>query len=151
MRTGFQNRPGVVYDPADKTRVFAEDMQAIADYINVTGIANLRIDKTGITVDGGGSPISSGSKGFITIPFNATITNWYVVADQNGDVVFDIKRSGASIINAGNKPTLSGASSANGAVTAWESADITAGDILEFVINSVATLTRATLVLKLNK
>lgn len=34
MRTGFQNRPGVVYEATDLQRVFAQDMQDIADFIN---------------------------------------------------------------------------------------------------------------------
>lgn len=31
---------------------------------------------TGVTVDGGGSVITTGSKGYITIPFTCTVTNW---------------------------------------------------------------------------
>ena len=34
MRTGWQNRPGVVYNSNDLTRVFAEDMQSISDFQN---------------------------------------------------------------------------------------------------------------------
>lgn len=33
MRT-FENRPGQVYDPTDLTRLFAEDINSIVDYVN---------------------------------------------------------------------------------------------------------------------
>jgi len=107
---------------------------------------------TGVTVDGGGSVITTGSKGYITIPFTCTITNWYLAADVSGSVVFDVKRSGTSIIGGGgNKPTLSSQSSANAAVSSWTSTSISTGDILEFNVDSAATITRVNLVLKLAK
>jgi hypothetical protein len=34
MRTGFTNRPGIEYDEDKLDRFFAEDMQAVADFIN---------------------------------------------------------------------------------------------------------------------
>jgi hypothetical protein len=102
----------------------------------------------GITVDGSGSVVTTGSKGFVTVPYTCTITNWYLAADQSGSVVIDIKRSGTSIIGAGNKPTLSSAISGNAAVSSWTSVAVTAGDILEFVVDSASTLTRVNLVIK---
>ena len=103
----------------------------------------------GITVDGAGSVVTAGSKGFVTIPYSCTITNWYLAADQSGDVVIDMKRGGTSIIGTGNHPTLSTTQSGNAAVSGWTSVAITAGDILEFVVTRTpATLTRVNLVIK---
>ena len=107
------------------------------------------INTFGITVDGQGSVLTTGSKGFITVPYNCTITNWYLAADQAGDIVFDIKRSGTSIIGAGNLPTLSAAQSSNTDVSGWTSVVVADGDILEFEITGTpATLTRVNLVIK---
>lgn len=103
----------------------------------------------GITVDGAGAVLTTGSKGLVTIPYDCTITNWYLAADQAGDVVFDVKRSATSIIGTGNHPTLAAVRSANATVSGWTSAEIAAGDVLEFEITGTpATLTRVNLVIK---
>jgi hypothetical protein len=106
----------------------------------------------GITVDGQGGVVSTGSKGFVTIPYNCTITNWYVSSDVSGSIQFDIKRSGTSIVGGGgNKPLLSSAISGNAAVASWTSTSVTAGDILEWNVDSATTITNATVVLKVVK
>jgi hypothetical protein len=114
-------------------------------------VANGNVGVFGITIDGGGSAPSTGSKGFVTIPFNCTIKNWYLAADVSGSCVIDVKRSGASIVGAGNKPTLTSAISGNAAVASWTSVAVTSGDIIEFNLNSVSTLTRVNLVIKVTK
>jgi len=103
----------------------------------------------GITVDGGGSVITTGSKGFVTIPYDKTILNWYLVAGITGSIVFDIKRNGTSIIGTGNKPTLSSQISANAAVSGWTSVALTAGDILEFNVDSIGIITWVNLIIKI--
>jgi len=113
--------------------------------------SNLIIDDFGITIDGGGAVPGTGSKGFITIPYSGTITNWYLAADQAGSCVIDVKISGSSIIGTGNKPTLSSVQTGNAAVSGWTSTSISAGDIIEFNLNSVTTITRVNLVIKLNR
>lgn len=114
-----------------------------------TGVTGVGVNCFGITIDGAGSVITTGSKGFVTIPYTCTITNWYLAADQSGSVVIDVKRSGTSIVGgSGNKPTLSSAISGNAAVASWTSVAVTAGDILEFNVDSASTLTRVNLVIK---
>lgn len=106
----------------------------------------------GLSVDGMGSVVTTGSKGFITIPYNCTITNWYVSANVSGSIQFDIKRSGTSIVGGGgNKPLLSSAISGNAAVSGWTSTAVTAGDILEWVVDSGTTITQCTVTLKVIK
>jgi hypothetical protein len=65
--------------------------------------------------------------------------------------VIDVKRGGTSIVGAGNKPTLSGAQSGNAAPASWTSVAVAKGDILEFNLDSVATITRVNLVLEMQK
>jgi len=107
----------------------------------------------GITVDGSGSALTTGSKGFRTIPDAATIVGWQIVTDQSGSIVFDIKKCAhanfptTSSICASAKPTVSSAQIAHDeTLTGWTTA-IDAGDILEFVVDSASTVTRATLTL----
>lgn len=138
--------------------IFVGDISNTAQDVAMSGA--VLIDDTGattttatfgVTVDGGGAVPVTGSLGFITIPYNCTITNWYMVANVSGSAVIDVKRSGSSIVGAGNKPTLSSQSSANAAVSGWTSVSISAGDIIEFNLNSAATLSRLNLVLKVTR
>lgn len=116
--------------------------------------ANQATSSLGVTLDGQGGIVTTGSKGFVTIPYSCTITNWYVSADVSGTIQFDIKRSGTSIVGAGNKPALSSAISGNAAAASWTSVTVTAGDILEWVVDSSpapASITNVSLVLKVTK
>lgn len=124
---------------------------------NWTQQAATQIAGPGITIDGGGSAITTGIKGSVSIPYSGIINSVTLIADQTGDIVIDIKKSTyggfptTSSICAAAKPTLSGAQKSEDlTLTGW-STSITAGDILEFTVDSAATLTRCTLVLKVTK
>jgi len=115
--------------------------------------SNLNALKTrsfGITLDGQSTVLSTGSKGFVTLPYAGTITNWYITGDQAGSVVVDLKRSGVSIIGAGNKPTLSSQQRANATPSSWTSVAISDNDEIEFVVDSATTVTRINLFIKVN-
>jgi hypothetical protein len=138
--------------------IFVGDISNVAQDVAMSGV--VAIDDTGatttkgtfgITIDGGGAVPGTGSQGFVTIPYSCTITNWYMAANASGSAVIDIKRSAASIVGGGNKPTLSSQSSANAVVSSWTSASISAGDIIEFNLDSASTLTRVNLVLKVTR
>jgi hypothetical protein len=113
----------------------------------------------GITVDGGGSVITTGSKGFAQVNYNCTVSQWTLLADVSGTASFDIKRATfagfpttASIIGAsGNPPILAGDRKQTAAPTSWTSTIISAGDVIEFVVSSIATCTRLNLTLQLTK
>ena len=122
-----------------------------------TGVSTVRV--YGVTIDGGGEAISTGSKGFAYATWSCTISKWVVLADQSGSVVVDVKRvaeptwpatsiTTASIVGAGNKPTLSSKQGNAATPAAWTSVAIAAGDIIEFNVDSVTSVTRLTLVLK---
>ncbi len=108
-------------------------------------------------IDGGGSAILTGSKGFLVVDFACTIQNNTLLADQSGSIVVDIKKIDYATfpttvsICAAAKPTLSTAQKSQDAtLTGWTTA-ITAGDILEYVVDSATTVTRVTLSLKVVK
>ena len=107
-------------------------------------------DSFGIVVDGAGTAITTGSKGVRYIPWDCTITGWDIRSDVSGSCVFDIKRSATSLAGT-EKPTLTASTSnADTALTTWTTSLI-AGDVVEFVVDSASTLTRATLTILVTK
>lgn len=108
-------------------------------------------------IDGGGSAITTGSKGFLQIPAAYTITGWTLVADQVGSAVIDVKKSTyanfptTSSICAADLPTLSAVQkNQNLSAGTWTTA-VSAGDVLEFVVNSAATVTKLSLTIVATK
>lgn len=110
-------------------------------------------------IDGSGSALTTGIKGDLTIPFNATITQWTLLADQSGSVVIDIWKDTfanypptvADTITAAAKPTITTATNGQSStLTAWTTA-ITAGDTIRFNVDSITTITRVTLSLKVTR
>ena len=95
--------------------------------------------------------MTTGSKGFVTIPYDCTITDWYLAADQSGSIQFLVKNNGDVITSEGDNPLikLTASQSGNGGSEAWTFPIIAAGDILEFEIpGTPATITRVNLVIK---
>lgn len=116
--------------------------------------AAVRTTTIGITVDGGGSVLTTGLKGFFRVPQAATITKATLIADAAGDIEFDVLKSTyagfptqASIV-ASAPPTLSGVQkSEDSTLTGWTTA-IAAGDVIGYEITGVPdTITRVTLIL----
>lgn len=102
----------------------------------------------GITIDGGGSAITTGTKGFIRIPYNCTITGWSLLSENSGSIVIDVWKDTyanypptvSDSIAGSEKPTLTSAiKNENLAVTTW-STNIVAGDIIGFSVTSVTSV-----------
>lgn len=114
---------------------------------------NDKIDTIGITVDGGGAAITTGIKGYFSVPYDCTIIGNRVMADQSGSIVFDVWKdiwanyppTVADTITAAAKPTLSAADhSEDTTLTGWTKS-IKAGDVLGYKVDSATTVTRVTL------
>lgn len=110
-------------------------------------------------IDGAGSTITTGEKGYIVAPFSGTITVAELEADQSGSIVVDVWKvayssfppSASNSICASAKPTLSSAqSSRDTTLTGWTVA-VAAGDVLAFNVDSVTTVQRVTLTLYMTK
>jgi len=93
------------------------------------------------------------------IPFDCTIEMVTLLADQSGNLVVDIWNDTyanfpptvADTICAAAKPTLAAADKyQDSTLTGWTTA-ISAGDILRFNVDSVATITRVTLMLRVRR
>jgi hypothetical protein len=113
----------------------------------------------GIVIDGAGSAVTTGLKGFLRIPYACVINSVDIVADQTGSAVIDIWADsyanfppavGDSIV-ASAKPTLSSAQkSQNATLTGWTTS-LSEGSYLAFNVDSAATVTRITLTLKVTR
>jgi len=157
----------------------ASHASAGSDPLNVTSLAGfpggttnfLRADNTfaapsvsstltgsiGLTIDGGASVITTGVKGYVEIPFACTIQAVTLLANVSGSIVIDIWKDtyvnyppvvGDTIV-ASAKPTISSAiKSKDTTLTGWNTA-IAAGDILGFNVDSVTTITKVILQLKI--
>jgi len=124
-----------------------------------TASTNPLIASIGITIDGGGSAITTGVKGYISVPYACTINSVTLLADQSGSCVIDVWKDTyanypptvADTITAAAKPTISAATkSQDTTLTGWTTS-IAADDVLGFNVDSASTLTRVHLILKVTK
>lgn len=109
-----------------------------------------------VTLDGGGSALTTGVKLDLEVPWNMTITAATLLADQSGSVVVDVWKdsyanyppTNADSICASAKPTISTATkSQDTTLTGWTTT-LTEGQTLRFNVDSCTTITRVTLSLK---
>lgn len=112
-----------------------------------------------VVLDGGGSAITTGVKGYMEVPFDCVVTAWRIVADQSGDIVVDVWKDAyanfpptvADTIAGSEKPTLSGVQkNEDSNLTTWTTA-LTDGDWLGFNVDSVATVQQVTLSLTVRR
>lgn len=111
-------------------------------------------------IDGGGSAIEIGEKGHLQVPFNSTIQEVELLADQDGAIKVDIWKdtyanfppTDADTICGGNEPEIaaSGRKDQGATLTDWTTS-LTKGDILAFNVDSCTTITRVTVILKVAK
>lgn len=126
---------------------------------SISTAADILFDSKGITIDGGGSTITTGIKGYLEMPFNCVITRVTMLADASGSAVVDIWKDTyanypptvADTITASAKPTLSSATkSQDTTLTGWTTT-IATGDILGFNVDSATTVKRLHVTLTLRK
>lgn len=105
----------------------------------------------GITIDGAGTVLTTGNKGYLTIPYSGTITGWQVIANASGSCVIDVWKAAGTIPTVANtiagteKPTLSTQQiNSDLTLTTWTTS-VSVGDIVCFNVDSAATITRVNL------
>lgn len=113
-----------------------------------------------VVIDGAGSVISTGLKGYLEVPFDCTVVAWRIVGDVSGSIVVDIWKDtyanfppvvGDSIAGS-EKPTLSSAQKNEDTnITTWTTTSLTDGDWLAFNVDSASTVTRVTLSLTVRR
>jgi hypothetical protein len=101
-------------------------------------------------IDGGGSAITTGVKGDIQIPFACTITAARLLADQSGAIAVAVWKDTYANFPPTSADLIDTFSIAASGVKSEETGlnlTIAAGSILRFNVNSCTSITRATLVL----
>lgn len=121
-------------------------------YLGSSGGAttNQNLRSISLTLDGGGSVITTGVKADVRIPYSGTITGWEIVADTSGSIVIDVWKDTyanfpptvADTIAGTEKPTLSAATKNQDTSLSTWTTTVTAGDYLRFNVDSVSTVTR---------
>ena len=108
-------------------------------------------------IDEGGLVLNSGVKGYLEIPFDATILTVSLLGDQSGSVVVDIWKCSYTAFDAGataptvadsitsaSPPTIAtGTKSRDTSLTGWTTS-VDSGDVLAFVVDSNSNFTRVT-------
>lgn len=155
---------GTFYQPTRTRRDLNQlilDLAALSAYVDsiearVTDLEAITRDGViGFTIDGGGSVITTGLKGFVPVPDTCRIKAWRVVADQVGSIAIDVWKDSfanfpptdADSIAAASLPTLSNAQKAEDIILTGWSKDLVEGDWLAFNVDSASTVTRVTVAL----
>jgi hypothetical protein len=109
-------------------------------------------------VDGGGSAITTGTKGYLPkIPYAGTIVSWRLIAAESGSVVMDVWKTNAAVPTDGNtitasaKPTLSSQQLADSSTLTGWTTSVAVGDVFGFEVESATTVTRVVLVLEIQE
>jgi hypothetical protein len=126
-------------------------------YQGWTGPSGITKGSFGITLDGGDVGITTGSKGYASMPYNGSITGWSILGNASGSIQIDLKKSTyndfptTNSITATNYITLtSQQKNSDQTLTGW-SVTFSASDVYEFVVNSVNTVTKVNIVISTNK
>lgn len=152
---------GALYACSTHSLIYVSDGASWTTWATI-GVSGSVVDIEFI-IDGGGSAITTGMKGYVEVPFAGTITAARLLGDQSGSIVVDIFKCTYSAfdptthpasgdkITASAPPTISSAKkSQDTTLTGWTTA-VAAGDILAFNVNSVTSLTRVTASLTVSK
>jgi len=120
---------------------------------------NIAIGTITLSLNGGGSAITTGYKSFTSVNYSGEILSYTLLADKTGSIVIDIWKdsyanypptSGDSIC-ASSKPTLSSQiSNTDSVLTSW-SKSFSAGDVFGFNVDSSSVVTNVNLTLKVKK
>lgn len=138
--------------PYDSTKYYNGGGSFVANKRQVTFI-----------IDGGGSTITTGLKGFVSIPISGVIRKWRILSIDTtgpataGAIVIDIWKDTyanypptvADTITASDKPTVTASANKNEgtSLTGWTTT-ITAGDVLAFNVDSVTSFTKVAITLE---
>lgn len=119
---------------------------------SLTGISG----SFGITIDGAGSVITSGVKGYVVMPYKAKIIGWSIVGNTSGNCLIDVWKNTtiptvSDSITGSEKPNLTAQQiNSDNNLTTWN-VDINLDDIIAFNVISANTVSRINLIIKILK
>lgn len=132
----------------------------ITTLAGVASVASVPIVNTtaiGITIDGSGSEITTGIKGYRQIEKSGTIVSWTILAFETGDIEFNVFGDpftsfppSTSIVGA-NPPNLVSADSGTDDILSGWSPVVLAGDVIGFSVVSNTGIKKVTLQLDIQE
>jgi hypothetical protein len=115
-------------------------------------------DDIEVVIDGGAAPITTGTKGHYTVPYNCVIYEATLVADQTGDIVVDILKcpfasftEGFETITSATPLTISSGNTVSDTTFSNWNKYLNAGDVLTFKVRSANTIQNVSLNLKITR
>tara|TARA_B100000427_G_scaffold230707_1_gene193867 strand:+ start:19133 stop:19858 length:726 start_codon:yes stop_codon:yes gene_type:complete len=159
---GLVQVPGIDYSTSGTNLIFT-NAPGSTDTVYVVGLSTTAdLTRTiNFVVDAGSAPMSQGVKGDMTLDVTGKIISWTLIADQEGQIQFDIKRSdytnfpNFSSICGSERPQLGDISTGseqrinkNTTISSW-SPTLNSGDILQFEIVYALNIQRCVVSLKL--
>ena len=133
----------------------ADDVLAIDGTGQISFVSNART--INFIIDGGGSAITAGTKGYLQVDFDCEIVAYTILTDNASSTIqIDVNKStfagfpgSLASITASATPSVTGAQSATSTTLTGWTTTISAGDVLEFQVDGTpANATLATLALK---
>jgi len=107
-------------------------------------------------IDGGGSVITTGSKGNVMIDFSGTIDGWAILGDASGSITVDVSKSTYATFptftaSSGTSPSLSSQQKNQRIGINWTGfTTVSANDIIRFAVSGTpATVTTVTVALRI--
>ncbi|MAG28387.1 hypothetical protein CMI47_22910, partial [Candidatus Pacearchaeota archaeon] len=112
----------------------------------------------GVHVDNGSSVLTTGTKGHRVLPYDCEVTEWTVTSTDSGSIEWGINwctyanwPTTASVGGSGFPQIDEAYKGQDTSITAWTKTTFDAGDIIEFEIDDVTTLTNCNLALKIRR
>jgi len=150
-----------ISDVKDEDDMATDSATMLATQQSIKAYVDTKTKTTfGISIDGSGGVIETGVKGFIRIPYGATLTGWTLIADVSGSIKIDVWKdvwanypaTDADSITNGHEPEISSATKAEDTdISDWSSVTVTAGDVIFFNVDSCTTITKITLIIEITK
>jgi hypothetical protein len=122
-----------------------------------TGSSGITVGSFGLTIDGGSSVITSGGKGYVSMPYGGTITGWDMLGNTTGSIQVDLKKANFSSfptttsVTGGNYIGMTTSIKGTDSTLSGWSATFSQGDIYEFKVVTISSLNRVNIVLRTNK
>lgn len=149
----------VTADFTDNAGSGSSDTGYLTGYVSKSETGNIAVGAISLSLNGGGSTITTGYKSFTTVTFSGEILEYTILADRTGSIVIDVWKdsygnfpltTGDSIC-ASSKPTLAtGIKNTDSTLTSWTKT-FSAGDVFGFNVDSVSGVTNVNLTLKVKK
>lgn len=151
---------GIVVLPDSDSCTFDADLVVVRnEVIAILEELNVSAGSFNYVIDGGGAVITTGFKSVVEWGFNALITGWTILADQEGDIVVDVWKDSygnyeptvADTIAGTEKPTLAASKKNQDLTLTTFATTVTAGDIWAFNVDSVSAVKKVTIAFRFKK